>query len=194
MRDARGAGLAGAVTTKTTSIPGHGSGARHPRACHLASTDQRSTDPSLGRSGSAAGQARRRLLRGEARLDGLNVHCVRTLGPVLSVVADLRALGQRLEAVAGNAGVVHEQVLALIVGRDEAEALLVAEPLHSSGSHQFPPGRFVCCETREVLKQQLRDAGTAFAEQAARQIKCNVANRAVALQRAPLQGPPRAAI
>src|SRR4051794_12359409 len=35
---------------------------------------------------------------------------------------------------------MHEQVLALIVGRDEPEALLVAEPLHRSGGHRFLPG------------------------------------------------------
>src|SRR3954471_15602339 len=46
MRHARGAGLAGAEPTKTTSIPGHGPGARHPRTHHLASTDQRPTDSS----------------------------------------------------------------------------------------------------------------------------------------------------
>src|SRR4051794_1944136 len=60
------------------------------------------------------------LLRHErSGLDRLYVRRVRALGPVGGVVADLRALGERLEAVAGDAGVVHEEVLALIVGRDE---------------------------------------------------------------------------
>jgi len=39
-----GANAAGPVPRKTTSMPRHGPGARHPRAHHLASTDQRSTD------------------------------------------------------------------------------------------------------------------------------------------------------
>src|SRR4051812_24082017 len=74
------------------------------------------------------------------RLDRLNVRRVGPLGPILGVVADLRALRERLEAVPGDAAVVHEQVLALVVGRDEAEALVVAEPLHGSSSHLSLPG------------------------------------------------------
>src|SRR4051794_8491717 len=39
---------------------------------------------------------------------------------------------------------MHEKVLALIVGRDEPEALLVAEPLDSSGCHGCSlPGGYV---------------------------------------------------
>src|SRR3954469_4734512 len=81
------------------------------------------------------------LLGARRHLDRRDVHGVRALGPVLGVVADLRALSEGLEAIAGDAGVVHEQVLALIVGRDEPEALLVAEPLHGSSCHLYcPPG------------------------------------------------------
>src|SRR5947199_9198568 len=65
----------------------------------------------------------------------LYVRRVRALGPGFGVVADLRALGERLEAAAGDATVVHEQVLALIVGWDEPVALVVVEPLHGSGCH-----------------------------------------------------------
>src|SRR5436190_23145851 len=72
-------------------------------------------------------------------LERLDVRRLGTLGPGLGLVADLRALGERLEAVAGDATVMHEQVLALIVRCDEPEALLVAEPLHGSGCHLFPP-------------------------------------------------------
>src|SRR5262249_13085132 len=78
-----------------------------------------------------------------AGLDRLHVGGVRALGPDLGVVAHLRALGERLEAAAGDAGVMHEQVLALIVGRYEAEALVVAEPLHGSCSHLSLPGGHV---------------------------------------------------
>jgi hypothetical protein len=38
-------------------------------------------------------------------------------------------------AVAGDARVMDEQVLAGLVARDEAEPLVVAEPLHGSGWH-----------------------------------------------------------
>src|SRR5688500_3275868 len=72
-------------------------------------------------------------------LDGLDVRRVRALGAVLGVVGDLRALGQRLEAAALDGGVVDEEVLALVVRGDEAEALLVAEPLHGSGCHCDAP-------------------------------------------------------
>src|SRR4051812_13536734 len=96
----------------------------------------------------------------DERLDRLNVRGVGALGPVLSVVADLRALGERLEAAAGDAAVVHEQVLALIVGRDEAEALVVAEPLHGSSSHLFPPGRLCAAKRGRCGWQLLRTLGT----------------------------------
>src|SRR3972149_10016140 len=45
------------------------------------------------------------------------------------------ALCEGLEAVALDAGVVDEHVLAAFVGRDEAVALRVVEPLHGSGCH-----------------------------------------------------------
>src|SRR5215207_8383190 len=97
--------------------------------------------------------AGRSALRGSrVGLEGLDVRRVRALGALLGVVGDLGALGERLEAAALDGGVVDEQVLALVVRGDEAEALLVAEPLHGSGCHLLaPPMRSVCCETREVL-------------------------------------------
>src|SRR5690349_11643826 len=84
--------------------------------------------------------------RRDERLKRLNVRRVGPLGPDLGVVADLGSLRERLEAAAGDAAVVHEQVLALIVRRDEAEALVVAEPLHGSSSHLLPPGRLCAAE------------------------------------------------
>src|SRR3954471_4931201 len=66
----------------------------------------------------------------------------------VGVVGHLRALRQRLEAVRVDAGVVDEEVLAPLVRRDEAEALVVVEPLHGSGSHDFPP-RLVCTANAE---------------------------------------------
>src|SRR5947207_15471029 len=47
-------------------------------------------------------------------------------------------LVQALVARALNGRVVNEAVLASVLRRDEAEALLVVEPLHSSGCHVFP--------------------------------------------------------
>src|SRR5436189_4887568 len=83
-------------------------------------------------------------------LERLDVRRLGALGPGLGVVADLRALGERPEAVAGDAAVVHEQVLALVIGRDEAKALVVAEPLHGSGCHMCSLPGVLCGGTREV--------------------------------------------
>src|SRR3954466_6745539 len=69
------------------------------------------------------------------------------LGPLvagLGVVGDLRALGERLEAARVDAGVVDEQGLATLVRRDEAEALVVVEPLNGSGCHVIPPRLWSC--------------------------------------------------
>src|SRR5204863_9765878 len=71
-------------------------------------------------------------------LEGGHVCCSRTLGPLLGVEADLRALGERLEAAALDGGVMDEEILAGIIGRDETEALVVVEPLHCSCCHVFP--------------------------------------------------------
>src|SRR3954452_18195409 len=78
--------------------------------------------------------SRRRLERGD--VDGL-----RALVARLGVEAHAGALGQGLEARRVDARVVDEEVLARVVRRDEAEALVVVEPLHGSGGHSlFPPG------------------------------------------------------
>ena len=66
------------------------------------------------------------------------------LSPGLRLVLHARALGERAEAVGLDVAVVHEQVLARLVGRNEAEALVVTEPLNGSCSHGFLP-RLVCC-------------------------------------------------
>src|SRR4051794_27854645 len=81
------------------------------------------------------------LQRGD--VDGL-----RALVAGLGVEGNLRALSQRLEAVGVDAGVVDEEVLAALVRGDEAEALVVVEPLHGSGSHDFPP-RPMCTANAE---------------------------------------------
>src|SRR5215212_5555723 len=72
-------------------------------------------------------------------LEGGDVRRRGALGTLLGVEADLRALGERLEAAALNRTVVDEQVLAGIIGRDETEALVVVEPLNCSCCHVLAP-------------------------------------------------------
>src|SRR5215208_6543855 len=68
-------------------------------------------------------------------LDGGYVYCLRALVAFFGVELDLCALGERAKALALDAGVMHEEVLAPLVGRDEAESLVIVEPLHGSGGH-----------------------------------------------------------
>jgi uncharacterized protein (DUF302 family) len=68
-------------------------------------------------------------------LDRLNVDGLGALVAGLGVVRHLCALGKRAVAVRDDRSVMNEQVLRVVVGRDEAKALLVAEPLHGSSSH-----------------------------------------------------------
>src|ERR671925_642719 len=72
--------------------------------------------------------------------EGAHVGGIRALGAFLRLVLDLGTLGERFEALAGDAGVVDEQILTGLVRRDAAEALLVAEPLHGSSSHWCTSG------------------------------------------------------
>lgn len=85
-----------------------------------------------------------------ADLDRLDVRGRRALGTLLGLVAHLRALGQRLVAVALDCAVVYEQILAGVIGRDESEALLIAEPFDGSCCHVFLQ-TYVRCDTRRVL-------------------------------------------
>src|SRR3954447_26061770 len=86
-----------------------------------------------------------------ASLQRGDVDGLRALVAGLGVVGDLRVLGQRLEAVGVDAGVVDEEVLATVVRRDEAEALVVVEPLDGSGSHDVPPGRLCTANAEEAV-------------------------------------------
>src|SRR4051812_32590062 len=70
-----------------------------------------------------------------AKLDDPDVRGLRALRALAELEFDLRTFGQRPEAIAGDAGEVDERVLASVIGRDEAETLLVAEPLHDTSSH-----------------------------------------------------------
>src|SRR5205085_12569774 len=61
---------------------------------------------------------------------------LRTLRALCGLVLDLRALVQRLEAAACDAGVMHEEVSPCLIGSDEAVALRIVEPLDGSGCHE----------------------------------------------------------
>src|SRR3954453_13057110 len=105
----------------------------------------------------ACSGAGERLQRGD--VDGLG-----PLVPGLGVVADARALGEGLEALGVDARVVDEEVLARVVRRDEAEALVVVEPLDGSGGHIWGSllGEFGAAITEGAQKATTRNAGTAF--------------------------------
>src|SRR3954470_23165876 len=82
------------------------------------------------------------------RSDDPNVHCLRALVTGLRLVLHARALGERAVAIGFDAGVVDEEVLAALIGRDEAKALLVTEPLDGTCCHVFLHGRSSCCVCR----------------------------------------------
>src|SRR3954470_23811975 len=74
--------------------------------------------------------------RAAAASEGRDVDRLRALVARLLFVRHARALGQRAIAVAVDAGVMDEQVAVPLVGGDEPEALVVAEPLHRPGGHR----------------------------------------------------------
>jgi stearoyl-CoA desaturase (Delta-9 desaturase) len=82
-------------------------------------------------------------------LDRADVGGLRALVARLSLVLHTRTLGERAEALAVDVGVVHEQVLAGLVRSDEAEALVVAEPLDGSSCHGSSHVHVL--QTRKVL-------------------------------------------
>src|SRR5713101_4697782 len=67
---------------------------------------------------------------------------IRRLGALRALTGfelHLGALGQRLEAAAGDLRVMDEQVLAAVFRRDEPVALRIVEPLDDSGCHKKTP-------------------------------------------------------
>ena len=74
------------------------------------------------------------LLLGKS-LDGFDRCSSRTLGSVFSFVADLCTLGESAETVSLNGAVMDEYVLRTVIGRNETEALFVAEPLNCACGH-----------------------------------------------------------
>src|SRR5437588_6160520 len=69
-------------------------------------------------------------------LERRDVRGLRALGARLGIEGDLRPLGQGAIALSGDGRVVHEEVLPTLVRRDEAEPLVIAEPLDGSGGHE----------------------------------------------------------
>src|SRR3954452_9288230 len=69
---------------------------------------------------------------------GLELLDVDRLGPLVSLlllVGDAQSLGQRAIAVHHDSRVVDEEVAIALIGRDEPEPLVVAEPLDGTGGH-----------------------------------------------------------
>src|SRR3954464_13701868 len=75
--------------------------------------------------------------------DRAYVHGLGALVSALRLVLDAGTLGERAVALGFDAAVVDEEILAAFIGSDEAEALLVAEPLDSACCHVFLHGVFV---------------------------------------------------
>src|SRR3954470_8620385 len=74
-------------------------------------------------------------------LDLHDVDRLRALVAVLLFERHLGALAQRPIAVAVDPGEVDEEVTPALIGRDEAEAFFVREPLDRSGTHRS----LACC-------------------------------------------------
>src|SRR5215211_6661030 len=96
-------------------------------------------------------------------VDGLGA-----LVPGLGVIADACALGQRLVAVTADAAVMDEEVLAGLVGRDEPEPLVIAEPLHCSCSHVMYLYGVCALRTRRCCKATTAGAEHCDAEREVR--------------------------
>src|SRR5438874_2811144 len=92
------------------------------------------------------------------RDDDANGACLRALRTILNFVLHLRPFGEALVPLAADRAVVDEDVLAPVVLRDEAVALVVAEPLHGSGCHVYTS---LDCVTNVQRKAQA-ETGTRF--------------------------------
>src|SRR4051794_32655427 len=110
----------------------------------------------------------------------------------LGVEGHLRALSQRLEAVGVDAGVVDEEVLAALVRGDEAEALVVVEPLHGSCSHDFPPRRLCTANAEEAATATTAGAEHSVVERGAPDL--NTTQRSARIADLPQHRPRRAGL
>ena len=67
-----------------------------------------------------------------------DVRRLQALRALLGFEADLLVLSERLETFRADFREMREKVVAAVVGRDEAEALAVVEPLDDTGIHEIP--------------------------------------------------------
>src|SRR6185503_8617607 len=72
-------------------------------------------------------------------LDDPDVGCLRALARLAELVLDLCAFRERAETVTRDPREVDKRILPPVVRGDEAEALLVAEPLDDTSCHTTPP-------------------------------------------------------
>src|ERR1051326_585252 len=71
--------------------------------------------------------------------DGGDVLGLGALRALDGLVLDLCALGERLVALTGDRAVVHEQILSLLLRREEPVARGIVDPLHRSCRHRKTP-------------------------------------------------------
>src|SRR3954451_3032220 len=88
------------------------------------------------------------------RLERLDADGAWALRAGLGLIRDLGALGERAEALRVDRALMHEQVGRAVVGSDEPEALLVAEPLHCASWHLDPS--IGLCRDRGGMKPTTR--------------------------------------
>src|SRR5215472_11642369 len=67
-----------------------------------------------------------------------HVNGLRSLRTGLLLIRNLHTLGQRAIAVPHDASEMNEKVASAVIGRDETEALVVAEPLDGTRCHVLP--------------------------------------------------------
>src|SRR5580704_443130 len=87
-----------------------------------------------------------------ASLELGDVDRLRPLRTGLLLIRNLDSLGQRAIAVPHDASEMNEQVAPAVIGRDEAEALVVAEPLDGTRCHVLPLD--ACYRTRRSRCQR----------------------------------------
>src|SRR4051794_26854224 len=157
---------------------------RLPSRAHCAANE---IDRPLRRAGRGRPLDAAPLERGD--VDGLGA-----LVAGLGVVRHLRALGQRFEAVGVDAGVVDEEVLTALVRGNEAEALVVVEPLHGSGSHDFPPRPMCTANAKEAATATTAGAEHSVVERGAPDLNTTQRTARISDLRQTRAGPGRAGL
>jgi hypothetical protein len=101
-------------------------------------------------------------LHGCPNLEHLDVRCRWAFLALLGVVAHFRALGERPEAVALDRALMHGQVLAGLIGRDESKALVVDEPLHGPCRDLYPSWVCALRNAEGATSNDCENAGHCF--------------------------------